>query len=324
MQDDPKLKKTPEVIAEIERLLAHDTAGDPITGLKWSRRATEKISKELSSLGIKVCPSTVSRLLKELGFSLKVNRKSISQATSPYRNEQFEYISHQREEFAGQGYPIISVDSKKKEQVGLFKNNGSSWERESQRVNDHDFRSLAKGIAVPYGIYEPVLNRASVFVGTSHDTPEFAANSIARWWRNSRKDYIVAPKLLILADGGGSNSSSSRAWKSFIQTCVADKFQIPVTVSHYPPGTSKWNPIEHRLFSEISKNWQGQPLSSYEAILNYIRTTTTKTGLKVKATLVDQEYTKGIRIPNNDFAALAIEHHSTLPKWNYTISPRKM
>lgn len=323
-QDDPKLKKTPEVIAEIERLLAHDTAGDPITGLKWSRRATEKIAKELRTLGIEVCASTVSRLLQEMGFSLRVNRKSISHATSPDRNEQFEYTNHQRSEFTRGGNPIISVDSKKKEQVGQFKNNGSTWEREPQQVNDHDFRSLAKGIAIPYGIYEPNLNRASVFVGTSYDTPEFAANSIARWWQNSKKDYASAQKLLILADGGGSNSSTSHAWKSFIQTCVADRFQIPVTVSHYPPGTSKWNPIEHRLFSAISKNWQGQPLSSYDVILNYIRTTTTKTGLKVKATLVNKEYTKGIRIPKEDFRNLAIEHHATLPKWNYTISPRKM
>jgi Rhodopirellula transposase DDE domain/Winged helix-turn helix len=290
--------------------------------LKWSRRTTEKIANQLQALGIEVSPSTVSRLLKEMGFSLKVNRKSISHSTSPYRNEQFEYIAYQREKFACDGNPIISVDTKKKEQVGLFKNNGASWERESQDVNDHDFRSLGQGIAIPYGIYEPIRNRGTVFVGMSCDTAEFAVNSIAKWWKCSKKDYSGVSNLLILADGGGSNSSVSHAWKAFLQTCVADKFQIPVTVSHYPPGTSKWNPIEHRLFSEISKNWAGQPLSSYETILNYIKTTTTKTGLTVKATLEDKEYSKGIRISKEEFSKLAVEHHSTLPKWNYTISPR--
>jgi len=305
-------------------LLEHDTAGDPITGLKWSRRTTEKIANELQTLGIKISSSSTARLLKEMGFSLKVNRKSISQATAPERNEQFEYIAHQREIFLAEGNPIISVDTKKKEQIGRFKNNGASWERQSQCVNDHDFRSMAEGIAIPYGIYEPTLNRASVFVGTSHDTPEFAANSIAQWWRYGSKDYKTAPKLLILADGGGSNGSRCHAWKAFLQTCVADRFQIPVTVNHYPPGTSKWNPIEHRLFSEISKNWQGQPLQSYETMLNYIKTTTTKTGLKVRAKLVKRKYAKGIRIPKEQFSQLAIEHHSTLPSWNYTISPRRM
>jgi len=305
-------------------LLEHDTAGDPITGLKWSRRTTEKIAGELQTLGIKISASSIARLLKEMGFSLKVNRKSISHATSPDRNEQFEYIANQREMFLAEGNPIISVDTKKKEQVGRFKNNGSSWEQQTQCVNDHDFRSLAEGIAIPYGIYEPTLNRASVFVGTSHDTPEFAVDSIAQWWRYGRKDYNTTPQLLILADGGGSNGSRCHAWKAFIQTRIADRFRMPVTVTHYPPGTSKWNPIEHRLFSEISKNWQGQPLLSYETILNYIKTTTTKTGLRVRAKLVKRIYAKGIRIPKEQFAQLAIEYHSTLPGWNYTISPREM
>ena len=290
--------------------------------MKWSRRTTQKIAKELHRIGIEVSPSTVSHLLKDMGFSLKANRKSISHSTSPHRNEQFEYIASMREIFAHEGSPIISVDTKKKEQVGPFKNPGSCWVQESQAVNDHDFRSLAEGIAIPYGIYEPSINRGNVFVGTSHDTAEFAAHSIAKWWKQGNKNYVNPHKLLILADGGGSNSCRSHAWKAFLQTSVADYFQIPVTVCHYPPGTSKWNPIEHRLFREISKNWRGKPLCSYETIINYIKTTTTKTGLTVKATLVKKQYAKGVRIPKAQFKQLAINNHALLPQWNYTIDPR--
>ena len=305
-------------------MLEPDTAGDPITGLKWSRRTTEKVAHELSYIGVKVSARTVSHLLKEMGFSLKANRKSIAHSTSPQRNDQFEYIAAQRESFTQAGWPVISVDTKKKEQVGLFKNAGVRWDQEAQPVNDHDFRSLSEGIAIPYGIYEPATNRGNVFVGTSHDTPEFAASSIAKWWKQGHRGYKDPRKLLILADGGGSNSCRSHAWKAFIQTFVADRFQIPVTVCHYPPGTSKWNPIEHRLFGAISKNWQGKPLSSYETIINYIKTTTTKTGLTVKATLVKTQYDKGIRVSKIEFKRLAILNHSILPRWNYTIGPRKM
>lgn len=259
-----------------------------------------------------------------MGFSLKVNRKSIAHATSPDRNAQFEHIAATRESFAQAGCPIISIDTKKKEQVGLFKNAGTCWERTPQQVNDHDFHSLSEGIAIPYGIYEPVINRGSLFVGTSHDTPEFAASSIAKWWGQLNGDYDNPCKLLILADGGGSNGCRAHAWKAFLQTRVADRFQIPVSVCHYPPGTSKWNPIEHRLFSEISKNWQGKPLDSYETIINYINTTTTKTGLKVNASLVEEHFEKGVKIPKAEFEQLAINYHASLPKWNYTIEPRKM
>ncbi len=304
--------------------MEHDTAGDPITGLKWSRRTTEKIAYELGRIGIQVSPSTVCRILKSMGFSLKSNRKSISHSTSPERNKQFEYIAYLRESFAQKGNPIISVDTKKKEMVGQFKNSGSTWERQSIRVNDHDFRSQAEGIAVPYGIYELLLNRGHVFVGTTFETSEFAADSIAQWWRYAKKDYSNPKRLLILADGGGGNGARLRAWKAFIQIRLADKYNVPVTISHYPPGTSKWNPIEHRLFSEISKNWQGKPLDSYETIVNYIRTTTTATGLQVRARLVKKAYKKGIKISDAQFSQLSMERHTTLPKWNYTISPRKM
>ena len=304
--------------------MEHDTAGDPITGLRWSRRTTEKIANELGRIGIQVSQSTVCRVLKSMGFSLRSNRKSISDATSPERNKQFEYIAYLRESYAQEGHPIISVDTKKKELVGLFKNPGSTWQRQSIPVNDHDFRSQAEGIAVPYGFYELLLNRGHVFVGTSFETAEFATDSIVRWWRYAKKDYANPQRLLILADGGGGNGARSRAWKAFVQARLADQYNIPVTICHYPPGTSKWNPIEHRLFSAISKNWQGKPLDSYETIINYIRTTTTATGLQVRARLVKKLYKKGIKITDAQFSKLSITHHTTLPKWNYTLLPREM
>jgi hypothetical protein len=291
--------------------------------LKWCRRTTEKIAIELGYLGIKACPSTVSKLLKEMGFSLKVNRKSISHSTAPDRNTQFEYIAAQRELFTRKGRPTISIDTKKKELIGPFKNSGSKWAREPTNVNDHDFPSQAEGIAIPYGIYEPTLNRGKVFVGTTCDTPEFAVESIAKWWTHSHRDYEDPKKLLIIADGGGSNSSRARAWKAFLQTHLADKYGISVTVCHYPPGTSKWNPIEHRLFSEISKNWQGQPLDSHETVINYIRTTTTKGGLKVDAELVDKEYERGIKVSKEEFDSLSVTFHRSAKKYNYTIQPRQ-
>lgn len=257
-----------------------------------------------------------------MGFSLRSNRKSISHATSPQRNEQFEYIAHLREVYVRQGQPIISVDTKKKELVGQFKNAGTSWARQPTAVNDHDFRSQAAGIAVPYGIYECLLNRGNVYVGTNAETPEFATESIARWWQYAEKDYARTKRLLILADGGGANGVRCRAWKAFVQTHLADRFRLPVTVCHYPPGTSKWNPIEHRLFSEISKNWRGKPLDSYETIVKYIRTTKTATGLRVRAQLVKKGYKKGVKISKAQFSALSIERHETLSQWNYTLLPR--
>ena len=225
-----------------------------MSSIKWSRRTTEKVADQLKQLCIKVSASTVCRLLKSTGFPLKSNRKSIAHANSAERNEQFEYIAHLRESYAGQGQPIISVNTRKIELVGTFKNPGRRWEQEPTVVNDHDFRSLADGMAVPYGIYELQLNRGNVYVGTNADTPQFTAESIARWWKSAQRDYAGAQRLLILADGGESNGVRCRAWKAFIQTRLADRYRIPVTVCHYPPGTSKWNPIEHRLFSEISKN----------------------------------------------------------------------
>jgi len=303
--------------------MKHDVAGDPITGVKWTRRTTRKIAKELCAAGIQVSPKTVARILKNLDYSLRVNHKKVSQGSGPDRNEQFEYISEQRTSFAERDLPIVSIDSKKKELVGNFKNHGTAWKRKPELVRDHDFRSDAEGMATPYGIYDVRANRGAVFVGTSSDTPDFAAENLARWWEaEGLERYPEATELLVLADGGGSNGPRNRAFKHGLQTRLCDAHGIRVTLCHYPAGASKWNPIEHRLFSEISKNWNGCPLRTYETIVNYISTTRTETGLRVTARLIDKEYPKGVKISDAEMATLDIAPHETQPLRNYTIRPR--
>lgn len=303
--------------------MRYDTAGDPMTGLRWTKRTTRKIADELNRSGIAVSDRTVARLLRDMGFSLRVNRKSISSATNPHRNEQFEYIASTREAFAGRGDPIVSIDSKKKELIGQFKNPGEAWSREPIAVKDHDFRSEAIGMAIPYGVYDTLDNSAAVIVGTSRETPQFAVNCVTKWWRyTGRKRYSQSRKLLILADNGGGNGATCHAWKYFLQSELSDKYGVAVTVSHYPPGASKWNPIEHRLFSRMSENWRGRPLDTYETCLNYISSTHTSTGLTVRSYLDETVYQTGIKISKQDMQKLRITRHDTLPKWNYTLDPR--
>ena len=293
-----------------------------MTGVKWTRKTTEKIAQVLVKQGISVSPNTVARLLYEMDFSLRVNRKSIASNSSPYRDQQFQLIASLRTRFERQGLPIISVDSKKREIIGNFKQAGSKWDRTPVKVKDHDFLSEADGVALPYGIYDPVLNRGMVSVGISHDTSTFAAHSIATWWkREGSVHYPNASRLLVLADSGGSNSSNRWAWKTQIQTQLSNAFSLHVTVAHYPSGASKWNPIEHRLFSEISKNWAAEPLVSYEKVIKFIRTTSTKTGLLVNAYLDRAHYPTGIKADPEQISALRLKHGKILPKWNYTISP---
>ena len=307
----------------IEELMKHETAGDPITGLKWTRRTTPKIADALRSLGIQVSPRTVARLLNKMGFSLRVNHKKLSNGPSKDRDAQFAYIAELCERFAAQGWPVISIDAKKREQVGDFKNPGDAWNRQPVAVNDHDFRSLAQGIAIPYGIYDLHANRGTLFVGTTYDTSQFAVDAVESWWlTEGQHRYRDATHLAILADGGGSNGSRRRAWKHGLQHVLCNRHGLTVTVAHYPPGASKWNPIEHRLFSEISKNWAGRPLDSYDTALNYIRTTRTSTGLQVQAHLVDKLYEKGVKITDAQMRQLAITRPASLTKWNYTLSPQ--
>jgi hypothetical protein len=313
------------VIDRIAELMRHETAGDPVTGLKWTHKTTGRIATELREVRINVAPRTVARLLKAMGYSLRVNHKQlsrVSKTTPEVRNTQFEHIGNLREDFTARGVPVISIDTKKKELVGWFKNRGAAWNQEPIQVNDHDFPSEALGKAIPYGIYDIQANRGTLFVGTSRETAEFAVDAIEMWWlTEGQHRYPGARQLGVLADGGGANGSTNRAWKHYLYHRLVERHGIRVTVAHYPPGTSKWNPIEHRLFSEISKNWAGRPLDSYETVLNYIRTTTTRTGLKVTAHLAEREYEKGIKITDDQMNALPIATHETLPRWNYTLTP---
>lgn len=301
-----------------------------MSGLKWTRRGTRRIARELRRLKIRIGATTVGRLLKQMGFSLRVNHKRLESGNpNPpprrVRNRQFVYLGHKREEFRSRGYPVICADAKKKEMVGNFKNGGRSWEKEPYEVMDHDFRSDAKGLAIPYGIYDPQANRGFVVVGTNHETPAFATQAIVLWWQNcGRWMYTRAKELLILADCGGSNSARSRSWKYHLQHQLCNRFGVKVTVCHYPPGASKWNPIEHRLFSEISKNWAGKPLENYETVVKYIRTTRTSHGLKVRACLLRKKYAKGEAVSDHEMKRLALTHHKTLPQWNYTLAPSRM
>jgi hypothetical protein len=276
----------------------------------------------LRQLDIEISANTVARLLRDMDFSLRVNRKAIATDSSPDRDQQFRYISSLRTRFERQGLPIISVDTKKRELVGNFKNNGVKWDRTPVRVNDHDFRSDAIGVAIPYGIYDLLANRGSVFVGVSHDTAAFAVHSIAGWWkRDGAERYRRGRKLLILADTGGSNSCRTGAWKTELQSQLCNSFGLTVTVAHYPTGASKWNPIEHRLFSEISKNWAAEPLNSYPKVLNFIRNTCTRTGLAVSAYLDRRQYPTGTSPDSEQVRHLCLKRHSTLPAWNYSIAP---
>jgi len=324
----------PEVIEKIEELMEYETAGDPITGLKWTRKATEKIAKELRSLDIFVGRTTVGKLLKKMDFSLKVNhkKKALGANKTPearaQRDKQFRYIKALCKQFSDKGEPTISVDSKKREMVGDFKNNGAAWRRKAFEVSDHDFRQYAEGVAICRGVYDVQANTGFMCIGIHHDTPAFAVDSIVKWWKQvGVTRYAGRKELLILADSGGSNGYRVRAWKDELQRKLCDPYQLCVTVCHYPPGASKWNPIEHRLFSAISNNWQGIPLNSYETILKYMRTTKTEPkagpGLKVRAILTRKKYENGQKVSDDQMSLIGLKRHETLSLWNYSILPRK-
>jgi hypothetical protein len=273
----------------------------------------------------------VGRLLKKkMGYSLRVNHKKVESGgkNPPSRkvcDRQFDYIREMREAFASRGSPVISVDGKKKEAIGNFKNNGKSWEIEPYEVNDHDFRRDAIGMGVPYSIYDTLANLGFVVIGTSHETPAFAVDSTVLWWKVcGLKMYPEAEEVLILADCGGGNGARSRVWKYRLAHQFCDPYRLNVTVCHYPPGKSKYNPADHRLHSEISKNWAGKPLVNYETVLKYIRTTKTETGLRVRARLVRKHYATGERVSDAEMAELLLTRHQTLPDWNYTLSPSEM
>lgn len=312
---------SPDLVAAIEGILEETSAGDPMSRLKWTCKSTRKISDELRRKGFKVSHVSVMKILKNRGYSLRSNKKMLSGINHPNRDEQFQNISTTVNYFSKKGDPVISVDTKKKELVGNFKNDGKLWCKEDIEVLDHDFQSYGEGKAIPYGTYDVNRNEGFVNVGMTSDTSEFAVNSIWQWWRHfGRKHYPNCGAILVCADGGGSNGSRAKAWKFYLQE-LANRIGKPITVAHYPPGTSKWNKIEHRMFSFISLNWKGRPLENYETVVKLISSTTTKKGLKVKARLDKKNYKKGRKITDQEFDEINLKFAKKFPQWNYTIEP---
>ena len=313
----------PALLRQLTRILEETTAGDPMSRLKWTSKSTRAIAAELTRQGHPVTWRTVARCLHDLDYSLQGNRKTLEGAEHPDRDAQFRYLNARVKAFLRTGDPVVSVDTKKKELIGAFRNAGRTWRPpgEPQAVFTHDFPHLGKGKAIPYGTYDIAHDRAMVNVGVTHDTAEFAVESIRRWWRlMGKRTYPTATRLLISADAGGSNGHRPRAWKVHLQHW-ADELRLPITVCHYPPGTSKWNKVEHRLFSFISMNWKGQPLVSYETVVNLISHTRTRTGLTVKAVLDPHTYETGQAVTAAQMEALTLTPHSFHPDWNYTLSP---
>lgn len=315
--------KDPHIKKDIQRILEETTAGDPMGRLKWIHKSTYAIAGELSVSGRKISEDTVRRIMKQHGYTLQTNKKSKEGSSPEERDKQFRYINTQAKRFVRNKQPIISVDTKKKELIGNFKNAGRTWRKkgEPEQVNVYDFPTLASGKAVPYGAYDVTLNKGFVNVGISSDTAEFSVESIRQWWKQlGSKNYAKAKELLITADCGGSNGSRNRGWKYYLQK-FSDESDLTITVLHFPPGTSKWNKIEHRLFSFISMNWRGKPLISYEVIINLIKGTKTSAGLKVYARLDKKSYEKGKKFSDDQIDSLNIRKHTIHPLWNYTIKP---
>jgi transposase len=314
-------ESAPAVTKLIAGIVEETTAGDPMSLLRWTSKSTRTIAAEVVRRGHRIDASTVGRCLHDLGYSLQANVKTKEGRQSEARDEQFRYINRLVKGYIKTADPVISVDTKKKELVGEFRNPGQTWRPHGEpvEVHVHDFPHLGRGKAVPYGAYDIARNRAVVNVGISHDTAEFAVESIRRWWRlDGRRLYRDAQRLLICADSGGSNGHKLRAWKLGLQT-LADEIAMPITVCHYPPGTSKWNKIEHRLFSFISLNWRGRPLVNYETVVNLIGATKTRSGLRVKAVLDTGTYPKGIKVEEQAMHDVQLRRHTLHPDWNYTI-----
>ena len=313
----------PEMVAELERLVDPDTRGDPMSPLRWTCKSTRQLAGALTQRGYPISYPVVAELLHDLGYSLQANAKTLEGTAHPDRDAQFGYLNEQVKGFLTGGLPVISVDTKKKELVGLFKNGGQEWQPagEPEPVNVHDFPDPKVGKAIPYGIYDVGRNTGWVNVGQDHDTAAFAVESIRRWWYGlGQTVYPHAPQLLICADGGGSNGSRVRLWKLELQR-LADETGLTIQVCHLPPGTSKWNKIEHRLFSHISMNWRGRPLVSHEVVVDLIGATTTRQGLQVEAELDQGTYPTKVKVSDEEMAGLRITAHEFHGEWNYTVDP---
>lgn len=316
--------KQPGLLEALEKLVDSGSRGDPMSPLRWTCKSTRQLAKALTEQGFKVGRQLVSELLNELGFSLQGNVKVKEGKQSEDRDEQFQYLNRMVVQFQAEGQPAISVDTKKKELVGEYKNAGKEYQRagKPEKVGVYDFVGPL-GRANPYGVYDVTKNTGWVSVGNSYDTAAFAVETIRRWWNAvGRQIYPEATKLLIAADGGGSNGSKVRLWKLELSKFAAET-GLEITVTHLPPGTSKWNKIEHRLFSYISMNWRGRPLTSHEVIVQLIGSTTTKTGLKVVAERDESIYPKGIKVGDDEMLEIPIQRHSFRGDWNYTISSKK-
>jgi transposase len=314
---DPGLR--PALLALVEP----DERGDPMSPLRWTTKSTRNLADELTRQGHKVSADTVGDLLREEGFSLQGNAKTLEGTRHPDRDAQFRYISEQARDHQDTGDPVISVDTKKKELVGEFANKGREWRPEGQpaAVRTHDFPGDSEGKAIPYGVYDVTANAGWVNVGTDHDTAAFAVESVRRWWTAAGSiEYPAARRLLITADAGGSNGYRTRTWKAELAT-LAEQTGLEITCCHFPPGTSKWNKVEHRLFSHITMNWRGRPLTSHDVIINSIAATTTRTGLTVQARLDDGTYPTGVKVSNAQMAALPVSRHPFHGDWNYTLHP---
>ena len=324
----PVTHTDPGLGAALLALVEPGSRGDPESPLRWTTKSTRRLQAELAAAGHRVSVPTVAKLLKAEGFSLQANTKTIEDAQHPDRDAQFRYLNDQARDHIATGDPVISVDTKKKELVGQFKNGGREWlpRGEPERVNVHDFMDKDLGKAIPYGVYDVAADAGWVTVGTDHDTAEFAVATIATWWRKAGSPaYPDASRLLITADGGGSNGYRTRLWKIELAGLAAETGLI-ITVCHLPPGTSKWNKIEHRLFSHISMNWRGRPLTSHEVVVNTIAATTTRTGLTVAAELDTANYPAGIKITDqqmHDLERTTLRRHAFHGDWNYSLTPNR-
>lgn len=311
------------LLAALEALVNSSTRGHPESPLRWTCKSTRTLAEELGRQQHRVSDRTVAAMLKEAGYSLQANRKTQEGSSHEDRNAQFEYINERVMAFQERGQPVVSIDTKKKELVGQFKNGGQEWRPQGQplEVKVHDFPEPNQGKAIPYGVYDLASNEGWVSVGIDHDTAQFATASVRRWWQEmGTKRFAQATQLLITADGGGSNGSRNRLWKVALQA-LADELDLRLTICHFPPGTSKWNKIEHRLFSFITKNWRGRPLTSYQVIVNLIAHTTTQTGLVVKAAIDPNYYETGIVVSDEELAQVNLTPAKFHGEWNYDIRP---
>lgn len=318
-------KKSPELAAVVESIVADDIAGIPTAPAQWVRKSLSNLAQELVKRSYTVSRTTIKRLLEQLDYGLLSNRKSLIKVEHPDQDLQFRYIKRVKQLFLAAGFPVISVDAKDKQVIGDFANRGQGWRQAAERVLLHDFPSDGLGVAKPYGIYDLRHNQGYVYVGTSADTPEFAAYCIAQWWSNpDRPRFDREDRLLIFCDAGGSNNCRFWLWKQEVQLQLANPFGIQVMICHYPTGHSRYNPIEYRLFSQISSNWASKPLRSFQTMLNFIRGTTNKTGLTVRAFLVDRLFATGRSVADDQRQAIMLTRRSICSTWNYVISPQQI